>query len=695
MSTVSYDSRAVLIDGRRTLLLSGSIHYPRSTPAMWPGLMQVSRESGLNTIETYVFWNLHERRRGVLDFSDRLDLPRFCRLVQAAGLRMILRIGPYICAETNYGGFPAWLRDVPGMRMRTWNQPFMDEMERWMRALCEVLRPMFAPAGGPIILAQIENEYANVARQYGEDGRRYLAWCADLAKSLNLGIPWVMCSGAAPGVLETINGGWPHAGIDAHAREHPDQPALCTELWPGWYETWGYPSPVRSPESLAGAVARFVAAGATGVNYYMWHAGTNFGREAMYLQTTHYGFSTLDEFGRPTTVTRHMARLHHLLSEHADALLESARPSPVPLGEKQAAWIYGQGDRRLALLSNDDEKAAAQVTFEGAAYDLAPQSTQILGGGRVLMDTARVEPASVVRRTVRPIERAISKFVRWQEPAPSEWPQEFGPPIVANKPVEQLSLTHDETDYCWYSTSVVAGKSDPAESVLVLEGAADVIHVFVDGRLAATTPTPLKEDRGPVDGAGFRQEFRLKLAPGRHKLSLLACALGLIKGDWMLGGANMAEERKGLWGPVRWNDKIVKGPWRMRPGLVGERVGLPGDGGALARWRPVTGQGRQRPLGWYRATFARPAGDGPVVLDLRGMTKGLAWVNGRCVGRYWLLPSTGGREPWLTGWTSFKGDPQPTQWLYHVPREWLSESNTLVLFDELGGDPTHVALCRA
>ena len=693
MSTVSYDSRAVTIDGRRTLLLSGSIHYPRSTPALWPELMRVSRESGLNTIETYVFWNLHERRRGVLDFSDRLDLPRFCRLVRAEGLRMILRIGPYVCAETNYGGFPAWLRDVPGVRLRTWNRPFMDEMERWMRSLCEVLRPMFAPAGGPIILAQIENEYANVAKQYGEDGRRYLAWCADLAQSLNLGIPWVMCAGAAPGVLETINGGWPHAGIGGHAREHPDQPALCTELWPGWYETWGYPSPARSPESLAGAVARFVAAGGTGVNYYMWHAGTNFGRETMYLQTTHYGFSTLDEFGRPTTVTRHAARLHRVLAEHAGVLLESPRPAPVPLGGKQAAWIYGQGDRRLVFLSNDDEKAPARVTFEGAAYDLAPQSTQILGGGRVLMDTARVEPASIVRRTVRPIERALSKFERWDEPLPSAWPQEFGPPVVAKKPIEQLSLTRDETDYGWYSAPLVVGKGGPAEGVLVLEGAADVVHVFVDGRFVATTPTPLKEDRGPVDGAGFRQEFRLKFAPGRHELSLLACALGLIKGDWMLGGANMADERKGLWGPVRWNGKVVKGPWRMRPGLVGERVGLPGDGAALAQWKPVA-RGRGKPLGWFRATFAQPAGDGPVVLDASGMTKGLAWVNGRCIGRYWLVAGVGGREPWLTGWTSSKSDARPTQWLYHVPREWLCDSNTLVLFDELGGDPTHVALCR-
>ena len=158
-TTVNYDHRAVSINGKRTLLLSGAIHYPRSTPAMWPQLMQQSRQAGLNTIETYVFWNLHERQRGVFDFSERLDLLRFCQVAQEQGLYVILRVGPYICAETNYGGFPAWLRDVPGIRMRTFNQPFMREMERWVRMVTDYLRPMFAPRGGPIILFQLENEY--------------------------------------------------------------------------------------------------------------------------------------------------------------------------------------------------------------------------------------------------------------------------------------------------------------------------------------------------------------------------------------------------------------------------------------------------------------------------------------------------------------------------------------------------------
>ncbi len=184
MPNVSYDHRAVTIDGKRTLLLSGAIHYPRSTPGMWRSLMQHSQEAGLNAIETYVFWNLHERRRGVYDFSDRLDIRRFLDIAHELGLYVILRIGPYICAETNYGGLPAWLRDVPGIRMRTDNEPFLREMERWVRLLCDYLRPYFAPQGGPIILAQIENEYGNIAWRYGEDGERYLHRLAEMTRTL-------------------------------------------------------------------------------------------------------------------------------------------------------------------------------------------------------------------------------------------------------------------------------------------------------------------------------------------------------------------------------------------------------------------------------------------------------------------------------------------------------------------------------
>ncbi|MEN8255159.1 MAG: beta-galactosidase, partial [Verrucomicrobiota bacterium] len=132
---VTFDDKAIKIDGKRTLILSGAIHYPRSTPQMWPELMQKSVDAGLNTIETYVFWNLHEAGRGEYDFEGRLDLRRFCELAAESGLNVILRLGPYICAETSYGGFPSWLRDVPGIRMRTFNEPFMQEVRRWLEHL--------------------------------------------------------------------------------------------------------------------------------------------------------------------------------------------------------------------------------------------------------------------------------------------------------------------------------------------------------------------------------------------------------------------------------------------------------------------------------------------------------------------------------------------------------------------------------
>ncbi|HEU5087113.1 MAG TPA: beta-galactosidase family protein, partial [Roseiflexaceae bacterium] len=339
MTTLAYDQRAVMLDGRRTLLLSGAIHYPRSTPAMWDEMMQRSKAAGLNTIETYVFWNLHEEQRGVFDFSGRLDLLHFCRLAQKQGLYVILRIGPYICAEINYGGFPAWLRDVPGIELRTLNEPYMREMERWVRLLCDYLHTMFAPNGGPIIMAQIENEYNLIAPSYGDQGQRYLAWSIELGQSLNLGVPWVMCVGGMPGAIETLNGFFVHHEIDAHHAKHPDQPALWTEHWPGWYDVWGQPHHLRTPESVAYGAARFVAAGGTGINYYMWHGGTNFGREAMYLQTTSYDYTApLDEVGQETTKSRHLARLHGVLWQYERAIVDNRRAEAQALGEHQTAY---------------------------------------------------------------------------------------------------------------------------------------------------------------------------------------------------------------------------------------------------------------------------------------------------------------------------------------------------------------------
>jgi beta-galactosidase GanA len=193
MANVSFDGVAVKVGGERKLILSGAVHYPRSTPAMWPQILRNSKDAGLNTIETYVFWNLHEHDKGRYDFTGRLDLPLFLRLCQEHGLYSIPRIGPYICAETNFGGLAPWLLQEPGMVTRTDNEPFKREMLKWLRVLMSQVGDLQATHGGPVILAQLENEYNNVAKRYGEDGRRYMEWVVKIGPQVGIEIGRASC----------------------------------------------------------------------------------------------------------------------------------------------------------------------------------------------------------------------------------------------------------------------------------------------------------------------------------------------------------------------------------------------------------------------------------------------------------------------------------------------------------------------
>ncbi|EHA8592256.1 putative Beta-galactosidase [Cocos nucifera] len=163
-ATVSSDRKAVIINGQRRILISGSIHYPRSTPEMWPDLIQKAKDGGLDVIQTYVFWNGHEPSPGQYYFEGRYDLVRFIKLVKQAGLYVHLRIGPYVCAEWNFGGFPIWLKYVPGISFRTDNGPF-----------------------------KIENEFGPLEYYGGAPAKSYANWAAQMAVGLKTGVPWVMC----------------------------------------------------------------------------------------------------------------------------------------------------------------------------------------------------------------------------------------------------------------------------------------------------------------------------------------------------------------------------------------------------------------------------------------------------------------------------------------------------------------------
>ncbi|CAJ2644623.1 unnamed protein product [Trifolium pratense] len=231
---VTHDGRVIKIDGKRRVLISGSIHYPRSTPQMWPDLIKKAKEGGLHAIETYVFWNAHEPIRREYDFSGNNDLIRFLKTIQDEGLFAVLRIGPYVCAEWNYGGIPVWVHNLPGMEIWTANKVYMDEMQNFTTLIVNMVQKekLFASQGGPIILSQIENEYGNVEYGnvmfvYGDDGKAYIDWCAKMAESFNIGVPWIMCQqpDAPQPMINTCNGWYCHD----FEPNNPNSPKMWTE----------------------------------------------------------------------------------------------------------------------------------------------------------------------------------------------------------------------------------------------------------------------------------------------------------------------------------------------------------------------------------------------------------------------------------------------------------------------------------
>jgi beta-galactosidase len=170
---VSYDSRSFIIDGRRTLLLGGAVHYPRIEPQRWHSVLQQMLDAGMNHVQIYTFWNLHEPTFDGLshayDFhSPRSNLRNFLRAAQDVGLFVNVRVGPYVCAEWNLGGLPLWLTRVPGIRFRAINDQWQSAVSTFVTRVLQEVEPFLAKNGGPVILGQIENElgsYGGAASQ--------------------------------------------------------------------------------------------------------------------------------------------------------------------------------------------------------------------------------------------------------------------------------------------------------------------------------------------------------------------------------------------------------------------------------------------------------------------------------------------------------------------------------------------------
>ncbi|RZU64031.1 beta-galactosidase [Microterricola gilva] len=292
-------------------VLSGAVHYFRSLPEQWPNLMRSLKAMGLNTVETYLAWNVHEPREGEWQRLD--EITRFLDCAHAEGLRTIVRPGPYICAEWDNGGLPSWLTGRVGKHVRTRHPEFLDAVERYLDAVV----PTFAEHPS-LLMVQVENEYGS----FGSDAV-YLGKLTRMLAERGITVPlftsdgWTdacLTAGMIPGIPATVNfGSDAPAAFGALARYRPDDAPFCMEFWNGWFDHWGQQHVTRAADDAAESLAEILDADGS-VNLYMAHGGTNFGVGA---GANHHDHNGADEY-RPTVTSY----------DYDSALDERGAPTP-------------------------------------------------------------------------------------------------------------------------------------------------------------------------------------------------------------------------------------------------------------------------------------------------------------------------------------------------------------------------------
>lgn len=277
----TYEGRKFLLDGKEFVVRSGAMHYFRTPRHYWEDRLLKLKECGFNTVETYVAWNLHEAKEGKYSFGGELDLGEFLDTAKRLGLYVVLRPGPYICAEWEFGGFPAWLLSYDAIRLRCNDELYFSKLERWIKELLKIVVPRLITRDGNILMVQVENEYGS----YGND-RAYLARLRDLYKENGVDCLLFTTDGPEDGLLEsgrTENclaffnfGSDTKTYMDKLAKKMDGQPLMCVEFWCGWFDHWYEQHHVRSSESICNAFEPFLKYGYS-FNFYMFHGGTNFG----------------------------------------------------------------------------------------------------------------------------------------------------------------------------------------------------------------------------------------------------------------------------------------------------------------------------------------------------------------------------------------------------------------------------------
>ncbi|TQS74999.1 beta-galactosidase [Ornithinibacillus gellani] len=338
MSNLTVKGKELYLNDKPFQLIAGAIHYFRVVPEYWEDRLLKLKACGFNCVETYVAWNLHEPKEGEFNFSGIADLEKFIQIADKVGLYVIIRPSPYICAEWEFGGLPAWLLADRNMKLRSVYPPYLEKVDRYYDVLLEKLRPLQSTNGGPIIAMQVENEYGS----FGND-KAYLKHLQDGMISRGIDVllftsdgptDLMLEGGTLDNVLATVNfGSRPKLAFEKLQEHFPNTPQIVMEYWNGWFDHWGEAHHTRDPQDAADTFQEMIENGDS-VNFYMFHGGTNFG---FYNGANHGGkyepTITSYDYDCPISeagdITPKFHAVRKALAKHQD-VGELVLPEPIP-----------------------------------------------------------------------------------------------------------------------------------------------------------------------------------------------------------------------------------------------------------------------------------------------------------------------------------------------------------------------------
>jgi len=554
-----------MLDGKPFQMISGEMHYPRIPREAWRARMKMAKAMGLNTIGTYVFWNIQEPQKGKFDFSGNADVAEFVKIAQEEGLWVILRPSPYVCAEWEFGGYPYWVQNEKGLVVRSKESHYLKEYEAYIKEIGKRLAPLQVNHGGNILMVQIENEYGS----YGAD-KEYLAINQKMFKEAGFdGLLYTcdpapdLAKGYLPGLLPAVNGIDNPAKVKDIIQKHHDGkgPFYIAEWYPAWFDWWGTKHHTVPAAQYTGRLDSVLHAGIS-INMYMFHGGTTRG----FMNGANYNDKNPYE--------------PQISSYDYDAPLDEAGNAT---------------DKFFAFRDVIKKNLPANVTLPAV-------------------------PAKKPAISIPNIELTSSY-----------------PVLSHNLPTPKRSLNpltfedlHQPYGFVLYRTKVQGGKT----GALRLNSLRDFAVVMVNGNRVGTLDRRLNQD-----------SLRITLPKGQVVLDILVENLGRIN-----FGKYLLQNKKGLTGKVIFAGSELQ-HWSM--------YGLPFDNIAALKYSTASNKTNQ-PVVLKGHFDVSKVGD--TYLDMQDWGKGVVWVNGHNLGRYWRV------------------GPQQT---VYVPVEWLKKKGNEIVVIEL------------